>query len=238
MDGRGRPRTARADAGRRLAGALRRRRTALGLTRESLSNRASISKNTIMAIEQGKVADPGFFTVAALASTLRARLDDLLQDIRTATDRGSKEMTTGIVSVGYEGRTVDELVAELQRLGTSTLVDVRLNAVSRRPGFSKRALQETLEEAGIRYVHLRKLGNPRENRPSFQSDESETGRRRFARLLRAKQAQAELQELMQLAEGGVVAVLCVERDELHCHRAVIIEELRQRRVTMPVVAVS
>ena len=45
-----------------------------------------------------------------------------------------------IVSVGYEGRSVDELVDALVDAGVSVLVDVRENAISRKRGLSKRAL--------------------------------------------------------------------------------------------------
>ena len=48
-----------------------------------------------------------------------------------------------IVSVGYEGRTAEELVTALVDAGVSTLVDVRENAISRKSGMSKRALAVT-----------------------------------------------------------------------------------------------
>ena len=48
-----------------------------------------------------------------------------------------------IFSIGYEGFTVDALVRRLVSARVTVLYDVRLNAVSRRPGFSKRALTAT-----------------------------------------------------------------------------------------------
>ena len=43
-----------------------------------------------------------------------------------------------IVSIGYEQRDVSELIGLLKANGVVTLVDVRLNPISRKKGFSKR----------------------------------------------------------------------------------------------------
>ena len=40
----------------------------------------------------------------------------------------------GLVGVGYEGLTVGELVARLEAMGVTRLVDVRLTPISRKPG--------------------------------------------------------------------------------------------------------
>ena len=58
-------------------------------------------------------------------------------------------MKAGIYSIGYEGFEVDGLIEFLMSKGVSMLVDVRLNAVSRKPGWSKFSLLAALEQAGI-----------------------------------------------------------------------------------------
>src|SRR5665647_729111 len=68
---------------------------------------------------------------------------------------------------GYAGHSVDDLVAFAQTRGVHAVVDVRLNPVSRKRGFSKRLLAAALEDAGLAYVHLPALGNPRDNRDGF-----------------------------------------------------------------------
>ena len=45
-----------------------------------------------------------------------------------------------IVSVGYQGRSVNELIDVLRHGDVEVLVDVRLNPISRKPGFSKNPL--------------------------------------------------------------------------------------------------
>lgn len=71
-----------------------------------------------------------------------------------------------IYSVGYEGLTPEALVERLTGARITTVFDVRLNPISRKPGFSRRRLEATLAEAGIEYVHEKALGNPVENRAS------------------------------------------------------------------------
>src|SRR5258708_20117744 len=75
-----------------------------------------------------------------------------------------------LYTIGYEKARLADVVATLAAAGVATLIDVRDRPISRRPGFSKRQLAASLEEAGIRYVGLRPLGTPPEGR--------EAGRRR------------------------------------------------------------
>lgn len=109
-------------------------------------------------------------------------------------------MSHGIVSVGYEGRDIDGFVDELAAAGVDLVADVRLNPVSRKPGFSKTRLSEALAEVGIGYVHLRSLGNPTSNREPFRSGHVEYGRSVFRGLLAADEAAAALTYLSELAE--------------------------------------
>ncbi|WP_375504849.1 DUF488 family protein [uncultured Jatrophihabitans sp.] len=131
----------------------------------------------------------------------------------------------GFVSVGYEGREVGEFVRDLAARGVTVLADVRLNAVSRRRGFSKSALKTALDAKGISYLHLRGLGNPRENRSVFSGAQVQEGRDAFRVLLTSDNARRDLATLRTAAVENVVAVFCFERDEQRCHRKVIIDEV-------------
>lgn len=125
-----------------------------------------------------------------------------------------------IYSVGYEGFTADALVDRLATAKVTKLVDVRLNASSRRPGFSKKALSAALVTAGIEYVHEPELGNPQDNREAFRSGDVDDGRSRIREIL-SNGAGSALQRLVDEARGARIAVLCVERDRHRCHRDVI-----------------
>ena len=54
-----------------------------------------------------------------------------------------------LVSLGYEGRIVDELISAARRANVTVLVDVRQTPLSRKLGLSKRRLAAALEDAGI-----------------------------------------------------------------------------------------
>jgi uncharacterized protein (DUF488 family) len=128
------------------------------------------------------------------------------------------------VSIGYAGRTAEALCDELVHHGVCILVDVRLNAISRKPGFSKGALRVALVAAGIEYQHEPLLGNPRENREPFQSGNVKVGRATYRKRLKNGSAEA-LNRLSALASHSRVAILCVEREEGQCHRQVIVESI-------------
>lgn len=130
---------------------------------------------------------------------------------------------------GYQGRTIDDLLTFARRVGASVVIDVRQNALSRRPGFSKRRLGEALVSAGVQYVHLRGLGNPRDNRPGFAELGTPTGdaaRERFrAEVLDSPTGETALSEAARLAQSGPIVVVCFEVDRDRCHRSLVIDAL-------------
>lgn len=139
-------------------------------------------------------------------------------------------MTHAVTGWGYEGRTIDDLLGECARLCAAYVVDIRLNAISRKKGFSKTALSNALAGAGVEYVHLRALGNPKDNRPGFAhpgTPEAERAHKRFnEEVLDTPEAARQLEELAELAQRGAVIVLCFEETPKCCHRHLVIQRLR------------
>ncbi|WP_342000330.1 DUF488 domain-containing protein [Microbacterium sp. LWH7-1.2] len=134
-----------------------------------------------------------------------------------------------ITGIGYEGLTQDALISRLRLRGVETLVDVRLNAISRKPGFSKKALTTALEQAGIRYRHMPSLGNPRANRDGYAettSSSAHQARDRYRNTLTHDAAGTSLKELVELARTQTIAVFCFEEDEHHCHREQVLDHVR------------
>jgi uncharacterized protein (DUF488 family) len=143
---------------------------------------------------------------------------------------------TTIFSVGYEATTPEALVGALADAGVRLLVDVRLNPISRKRGFSKRALAAALEAAGIGYRHERALGNPVDNRDAFRRGDPAAWD-----VLRAVYEGPSADVVVRLADevaAGGVALLCLERDPTTCHRTLVIEELRRRLPDLEVVDVQ
>lgn len=140
-------------------------------------------------------------------------------------DRMAEIATVNIVSIGYEGMTADQLIDTLVAADVTCLADVRLNAISRKAGLSKTRLSERLSDVSIVYRHFRSLGNPRDNREPFHSGDLQVGIEKYRVGLSAEAAQESLQELAEIGETGVLAVLCFERDHRSCHRQVVIDEV-------------
>ncbi len=132
-----------------------------------------------------------------------------------------------LISVGYEGRDLGELLAELSDHGVDVLVDTRESAMSRRRGFAKRALSEACLASGIDYLHLRALGNPKANRDAFRAGDEAARQRYVAHLNNGSRSAYD--SVIELTESRVVALLCFERDHATCHRSCIAEQAQQDR---------
>jgi uncharacterized protein (DUF488 family) len=141
-----------------------------------------------------------------------------------------------LVSIGYEGKTVVDLVAQLLDQNVRVLVDVRLTPLSRKPGMSKTKLSEALAAVGIGYVHHRALGNPKDNRAGFRAGEPES-RTRYRSALESAAATDALAHVCELLHGGVVALLCFEHNHAECHRDIVVRWLLKSRPNAAVVHV-
>ena len=137
-------------------------------------------------------------------------------------------MTT-LFTIGYEQATAKAFFDALMNAGVATLVDVRAVAASRRPGFSKRQLAAGLDAHGMSYLHLQKLGTPKEGRLAARSGKAEAMLKIYERHLATPEAQHELEELTALAKSGrPLCLMCYERDPAHCHRQRLAAELHTR----------
>jgi uncharacterized protein (DUF488 family) len=125
-----------------------------------------------------------------------------------------------LFTIGYEQAKPDAVLNELKRAKVDLVVDTRAVAASRRPGFSKRQLAASLDEDGIAYLHLQKLGTPAEGRQAARSGDMDTLWRIYDRHIKTPEAQAALAELMTLIKAKKrIALLCYERDPQQCHRS-------------------
>ena len=127
-----------------------------------------------------------------------------------------------IFTIGYEGTTVPEFVAALQKAGVERVIDVRALPLSRRPGFSKSPLRAALEEAGVEYVHLKALGTPAEGRTAARAGRHADLERIYAGQLELPEAIAQSAQMLDLARERPSALLCMEREPAHCHRTLLL----------------
>ena len=132
-----------------------------------------------------------------------------------------------IFTIGYEGMTIENFLMMLKRQGVQTIVDIRQLPLSRKPGFSKKALQSQLAASGLGYVHLSALGCPKHVRDQYRTDKSwENYTTGFLKYLASQQPAIE--ELSELAEAESCALLCFEADHNFCHRSMVAEAVREK----------
>lgn len=134
-----------------------------------------------------------------------------------------------LFTIGYEKAKPDAVLGELKRAKVKLLVDTRAVAASRRPGFSKKQLAASLDEAGIAYLHLQKLGTPDEGRQAVRAGKLDAMWRIYAKHLKTPEAIEAMAELVSIVKSGQsVCLLCYERDQACCHRSRIAEIVHER----------
>ncbi len=184
------------------------------MTQEHLAADAGVGLQSLRKVDQGHAVQPGVFHIADIADALGLTIGGLLPA------RPSR-----VTSIGYQGYDIGAFVEGVKVAGIDLVADERLTPLSRKQGFSKRGLSKALEEVGVRYEHLRPLGNAKENRPLFAGSDLEVGRARYRASLQTTEARAALKQLTSWRQDHHVALLCFERDEERCHRSVVLEEL-------------
>ena len=135
---------------------------------------------------------------------------------------------TKLFTIGYEGKTPDEFLGELERAGVELLIDVRAVAASRRPGFSKTALANSVRERGIDYLHLRPLGTPAAGREAARKGRTAEMREIYAGQLETIEAGVAMEQLLAAAAEKRAALLCYEADAAGCHRTMLAERMIAR----------
>jgi uncharacterized protein (DUF488 family) len=124
-------------------------------------------------------------------------------------------------TIGYEGAQPDDFLKTLKVAGIELVVDVRDRAQSRRPGFSKSVLEQSLSGVGIRYVHYRELGDPKEGREAARAKDIVKFRRIFADVLKTPSAQRAIEQIAETSTHQSACLLCFERDPADCHRTLV-----------------
>lgn len=129
-------------------------------------------------------------------------------------------MTVTIYTVGHGREPFERIAALLEEVGVSTLVDVRSAPYSSHaPDFSRPALDRRCAEASIGYRFLgRNLGG----RPTDPDLLGPDGSPDSTRIASTPGFSADIGLLLELADGGPLAILCSEEDPSRCHRSTIL----------------
>lgn len=130
-------------------------------------------------------------------------------------------MTHSLYTIGYEGSDIEAFVLTLLDAAVDTLIDVRDLPLSRKKGFSKAVLRETLEANGIAYVHLRGLGDPKAGREAARAGQMALFKSIFGRHMKTTAAKLDLLDANALAQEKAVCLMCFERAHCDCHRSIV-----------------
>ena len=151
-----------------------------------------------------------------------------------------------ILTIGHSTRSLDEFTELLTHHGVGLLVDVRTMPASRRmPHFSKLALERSLPQSGIRYLHMPELGGLRKPKAdSINTGWRNVSFRGYADYMQTDEFWAAIARLMGLpippgrfpagspspASGEGQAIMCAEAVPWRCHRSLVSDALTIRGV--------
>ncbi len=135
----------------------------------------------------------------------------------------------GVVTIGYEGRSLESYLNALLQDSVTLLCDVRRNPLSRKYGFAKSTLRNACENVGIRYEHLPELGIASEERRELktQADYDALFADYERRNLPAQGAAlAKIRGWIEV-DRQRVALTCYEAQPCQCHRHCVAEALER-----------
>ncbi|HEX6879966.1 MAG TPA: DUF488 domain-containing protein [Terriglobales bacterium] len=128
-------------------------------------------------------------------------------------------MERRVYTIGHSNHEFAKLLALLQQHGVTAVGDVRSAPYSKRyPQFSREPLEKALREAGITYVYLGKELGARSDDPSCY----EKGSVKYERLAKTAPFQSGLDRVERGLEQFTLALLCAEKEPLHCHRTLLV----------------
>lgn len=137
-----------------------------------------------------------------------------------------------VFTVGHSTRTLPEFVSLLKAHGIERIVDVRSVPRSHHtPQFNRPRLAEKLRNAGIAYLHLKKLGGRRHTtKASINTGWRNASFRGFADYMQTVPFREGLERLIGLAKKRPTAIMCAEAVPWRCHRSLIGDALLVRNV--------
>lgn len=140
----------------------------------------------------------------------------------------TKDPEKQIWTIGHSTHPFQEFVEMLQSAGIEVVVDVRsLPGSNKFPQFNKDALEETLPENGIEYLHLEKLGGRRKTSSDSKNmiwrNKSFRG---YADYMETGEFKEGLEELKDLGFDKHTAMMCSEAVWWRCHRSMVSDELK------------
>ena len=129
---------------------------------------------------------------------------------------------SSLYTIGYEGSDITSFLDNVERHGIKLLVDVREKPLSHKKGFSKTSLKAALNARGIEYLHIAKLGSPKEIRDELHRTWDYSEFFQQYRLYVVNELDV-IMGLLSRVENVPSCLMCFEHDPQSCHRSIVAE---------------
>lgn len=128
-----------------------------------------------------------------------------------------------IYTIGHSTRSIEDFMAILKKYEISQLVDIRTIPKSRRnPQYGQENLKESLEEAGIQYIHMKSLGGLRPSAgESVNKGWKNQSFRNYADYMQTEEFISAVNKLKELCIVETTAMMCAEAVPWRCHRRLV-----------------
>ena len=137
-----------------------------------------------------------------------------------------------IYAIGHSTRSAEKFTQILRANSVTLLADIRTVPRSRHnPQFEGNALERSLKEAGIGYIHLKGLGGFRHPRKdSVNVGWRNASFRGYADYMETEEFQIALATLVELSKAQSMAIMCAEGNPFRCHRILVADALVVRDI--------
>lgn len=137
-------------------------------------------------------------------------------------------------TIGHSTHSITEFIAMLKSNEINVIADIRRFPMSRRlPHFNKDALQQSLKESNIDYIHFEGLGGRRSPvKNSHNTGWRNSSFRGYADFMETPEFAESISQLMEIAGRQRLAYMCSESVWWSCHRSLVSDYLKARGWTV------
>jgi uncharacterized protein (DUF488 family) len=133
-----------------------------------------------------------------------------------------------IWTIGHSTHSLDEFITMLKSFEIKCVVDIRSFPGSHRyPQFNKEALEITLPQNNLGYIHIKNLGGRRKvNSNSKNTSWRHPAFRGYADFMETETFREGIKELEEIACSQHAAYMCSEAVWWRCHRSMVSDYLK------------
>jgi uncharacterized protein (DUF488 family) len=152
------------------------------------------------------------------------------KELRLVESAVNPDQSICLMTIGYEGKTIDAYINTLISNNVNLVIDVRRNPLSMKYGFSKTRFRNYLDRAGINYEHIPALGIESSQRKNLETEKDYEMLFKKYTSESLPNRKAELKRIKRLVnEQKRVALTCFEANPISCHRHEITEHLQSNK---------